>query len=160
MDAHLFTPLGMTSSFSLPNAERLDDPRRARGYAVTGQTFAVDDWDPLDHLVGSGSIYSTVEDLARFDRALDAHTLLAPETLAEAFTPVQLNDGSRAPYGFGWEIDTYQDIASTGHSGSWQGFQAAYRRFPRDKLTIIILTNRTDIDPDTLVFDLVEHALP
>lgn len=160
MDKHLFTPLGMTSSFSLPNAERLGDPLRARGYEVEGPAFALYDTDPLDHLVGSGSIYSTVEDLARFDQALDAHTLLAPATLAEAFTPVQLNDGSRAPYGFGWEIDTDEGIASTGHSGSWQGFQSAYRRFPHEKRTIIILTNRTDIDPDTFVFDLVEHPLP
>jgi CubicO group peptidase (beta-lactamase class C family) len=156
----LFAPLEMTRTFSLPtNPERLTDPQRARGYEVESGTFELYDADPLDHLVGSGSIYSTVEDLARFDRELDAPTLLSPTTLAEAFEPAHLRDGSREPYGFGWELGTYADLPFIGHSGGWQGFLSYYGRFPSAGLTIVVLSNRTDLDPEALVFDLADLAL-
>jgi CubicO group peptidase (beta-lactamase class C family) len=65
--------------------------KRAYGYRKQGEGFEIYDDDPLNYLLGSDGIYSTVEDLYRWDQALYGEQLVSRETLAEAFRPVRLN---------------------------------------------------------------------
>ncbi len=53
-------------------------------------------------------------------------------------------------YGFGWFLDPYQGRARMWHSGSTSGFRTVIDRFTEEKLTIVILSNRTDLDPTAL----------
>jgi CubicO group peptidase (beta-lactamase class C family) len=154
MEEHIFGPLEMESTFSLPNPEKFALPNRARGYGAEAETFTVYDSDPLDNLVGSGSIYSTVEDLYRYDQALYTNNLVSQETLAEAFQPAYLNDDTEYPYGFAWELSEEKSMPYLGHSGAWEGYLAYILRFPEERLSVFVLSNRTDSDPESLAFEI------
>jgi CubicO group peptidase (beta-lactamase class C family) len=148
MQARIFGPLGMTHTFSLPNEKRRSDPLVAMSY--TGSTDAPEAYpsDDLDGLQGSGSIYTTVGDMALYDEALYAGTLLPVSALQDAFQPAQLNDGSTEPYGFGWELDESDGQSYVGHSGAWLGFNSDYVRLLDQHLSVIVLLNRDYDYPD------------
>jgi hypothetical protein len=78
------------------------------------------------------------------------------------WTAVAINDGTAAPfnYGFGWFIDSYHGHRLVQHSGGTPGFSSAMYRFVSDKLTIIILTNHADRILDQLAVDLAGIYLP
>lgn len=148
MQARIFGPLGMTHTFSLPNEKRRADRLLAMSY--TGSTDAPEAYpsDDLDNLYGSGSIYTTVDDMALYDEALYAGTLLPVSALEEAFQPVNLNDGSTEPYGFGWEIEESDGQPYVAHSGAWLGFNSDYVRILDKHLSVIVLLNRDYDYPD------------
>ena len=142
MQERIFGPVGMKSTFSLPSNRRENDPNVAHSYTRSEGKIQAYDSDPLDQTVGSGSVYTTVEDMALYDKALSGETLIKQSTLAEAFKPTKLNDGTVSKYGFGWELDEYQGIPVVSHDGSWLAFRSAYIKFPSQKLTVVVLFNR------------------
>ena len=146
--AHIFGPLGMRGTFSLPNPARRAGPLVAISY--TGDSSDPEPYpsDEFDELYGSGSIYTTVGDMALYDRALYDATLVSEETLAEAFQPVALNDGRKEAYGFGWEIEEVDGVSYVAYSGSWLGFNADYVRVLDQHLTVVVLLNRDYEYPD------------
>jgi CubicO group peptidase (beta-lactamase class C family) len=157
LQRRIFGPLGMTSSFSLWNPSRFADTMRSRGYDREGSHWIANDRDPLDHLVGSGSVYSSVLDLYRYDQALYTDTLVQQSTLAQAFEPIRLSNGQLEPYGFGWRLDTRQGVHYVHHGGSWEGYLSHILRAPSRRFSIFVLQNRTDLNPETFanaIFDL------
>lgn len=147
MQQRIFEPLGMINTFSLPNAARRADPFVALSYTDENGEVEAYPSDELDNLVGSGSIYTTAGDMARYDAALSGGILLDPNALAEAFMPVTLNDGSSEPYGFGWELEEWNGESYVAHSGSWLGFEADYVRLPGFSVLVMLNRNYYDI-PD------------
>ena len=146
LDRQIFRPLGMTQSFSLPNAAKQAGKLVAHSYeAADSEPY---DWDPLDGLVGSGSIYSTVDDLYRYDQALYTDKLVKQALLAEAFQSGILQDGSKTDYGFAFELERWQKRAYVAHSGAWLAFQSDYVRFPKEQLSVFVLLNRSYNIPD------------
>ena len=137
MQSRIFGPLGMTHTFAMPNPGR----EVAVSYEMSGGSPAADKSDPLDNLSGSGSIYSSVEDLYLYDRALYTGELIKQSTMDEAFKPAVLNDGSESRYGFGFELDPYNGEELIAHSGAWLAFSSEYMRFPQRHLSIIVLLN-------------------
>ncbi|MFZ5821472.1 MAG: serine hydrolase domain-containing protein [Chloroflexota bacterium] len=144
MARNIFTPLGMKDTFSLPNPQRRAGARVAMSY--TGENGVPEAYpeDDLDNLYGSGSIYTTLADFARYDEALYGNQLLPPEVLAQAFEPSDLE----AEYGMGWELDEWQGLPYVGHSGAWLGFNSDYVRFPGQHFSVIVLLNRDYDYPD------------
>jgi len=145
MQETFFAPLGMTRSFSAPNR-----PRNAEQWVVHSYTVDDDDElvaydkDNLDGLTGSGSIYASVDDLLRYDRALFGGQLVSEETFAEALKPARLNNGRQSYYGFGWELD--KEGAYIAHSGAWLAFQSCYVHFLEENVSVIVLLNQDDED--------------
>jgi CubicO group peptidase (beta-lactamase class C family) len=160
MQQHVFQPLGMTASFSLPNPVRFADPNRARGYRKQGLTWVVDDWSPLDELVGAKSIYTSVHDLYAYDQALYTNQLVLQTTLASAFEPARLPDGRVLPYGFGWRLGARAGHTYTGHGGDYQGYRSYIVRFASDNFSIYLLANRYNLDPEALVFQIFDLFEP
>lgn len=156
----VFSPLGMTSTFSLPSERRVTDANVAHSYIKEeGQVRAYDS-DPLDNLVGSGSVYSTVVDMAIYDQALYGEELVKQTTLAEAFRPTILNDGSQYEYGYGWDVGMALGEPYVGHEGSWLGFISYYVRFPNQRLGVIVLLNRDyDLPEEDVAMKIVELYL-
>src|SRR5260370_24280507 len=68
-------------------------------------------------------------------------------------------EGTPVSYGFGWFLDPYRTHPRMWHYGDTMGFHTYIQRFPADRLTIIVLCNRTDLDPESLVFQVAHHAL-
>jgi CubicO group peptidase (beta-lactamase class C family) len=133
---------------------------RAFGHTKEKDAFKETDQSSTSAL-GDGGIYSNLEDLAKWDDALQNHTLLNEKEFQPALTPAKLADGSEphwpkepnddnlhpelpVAYGFGWFLDPYQGHARMWHTGSTVGFYSVIERFTGDRLTVIILSNRTD----------------
>ncbi len=160
MQERVFDPLGMKDTFSQPNPDRLADPKVAHSYIFDGDQIEAYDSDPLDYLVGSGSIYSTLEDMYLYDQALYTDELVKQSTLAEAFKPMLLNDGTESNYGFGWELGTLSGERYVAHEGAWLGFVSFYARFPDQRLSVIVLLNRDyDLPDEDLALEIADLYL-
>jgi CubicO group peptidase (beta-lactamase class C family) len=135
--ARMFKPLGMSSTFVLTSP---DDKSAgvARGYDRNG---GVDDFEGM--ATGDGGVYSTVDDLLRFDQALYDDTLVRQETLLVAFTPARVREGSTT-YGFGWNIGRDASGLKVWHQGNTAGFRAFLERRLSRRITVIMLTNGGD----------------
>jgi CubicO group peptidase (beta-lactamase class C family) len=94
---------------------------------------------------GESGVYSTVADLLRFDQALYTDVLVDQRSLAEAFVPARVRQGSTS-YGFGWNIITDASGTTVWHQGNTAGFRAFIERRLRDRITVIMLTNGGDTD--------------
>jgi len=133
---------------------------RAYGYTNDAGVWLETDQSPTSATLGDGGIYSSLEDLIKWDDALRNHTLLSAEEMNPAVTPE--NSAAVLPenvddlpktagdkplaYGFGWFLDPYRGHSRMWHYGSSIGFHTIIQRFTADNLTIIILSNRTDVD--------------
>lgn len=142
VQTHIFDKLGMTHTFSLPNAKRRKDPLIAISYTGSSQKPEAYPSDSLDGIYGSGSIYSTVGDMALYDEALYSDALVSQKTYKEALKPAVLNDGSKEAYGFGLEFAKWQNESYVAHSGAWLGFNNDYVRFSKRHFSVIVLLNR------------------
>ncbi len=149
MQTRIFDPLGMSHTFSLPDSKRRNGPMVAISYTLEGDAPEAYPFDALDNLVGSGSIYTTVGDMALYDEAWYGSELVTQETLQNAFQPALLKNGSHEPYGFGWELEKRNGESYVAHAGAWLGFESDYVRFPERHFSVIVMLNRNyDIPGD------------
>jgi len=154
LDERVFKPLGM-------NATRSTDPQPIVPNRASGYEWKNDHFENRPVLLpaiafSAGSLLSTVEDMAKWDAALYTEKLLKKSSLDQMWTAPATNDGTDAPfnYGFGWFIENYHGHRLVQHSGGTPGFSSAMYRFVSDKLTIIIRTNHADRILDQLAIDL------
>ncbi len=152
----IFAPLRMTTTIAYEKGTN-EVQHRAFGHTKEKDGWHETDQSPTSAVLGDGSIYSSLEDLAKWDRALREHALLSAAEMQPALTPAQVLSGSGkvaeakpVSYGFGWFLDPYLNHKRMYHDGETIGFRTTIQRFTEDHLTIIILANRTDIDPDAL----------
>ncbi len=124
------------------------------------------DQSPTSATLGDGGVYSSLDDLARWDQALASNTLLSEAEMATAITPVKVSDGSvqepdgkPAAYGFGWFLNPYHEHRRMWHYGETVGFRTTIQRFTDDRLTIIVLCNRDDLVPADLALKVADLFL-
>ena len=160
LEERIFKPLGMT-------ATRSTDPQPIVANRASGYEWKNDRFENRPILLpaiafSAGSLLSTAEDMAKWDAALYTEKLLKKSSLDQMWTPAVTNDGTDAPfnYGFGWFIDSYHGHRLVQHSGGTPGFSSLIYRFVDDKLTIIVLTNHSDMIIDELAIDLAGICLP
>lgn len=158
MRERVFAPAGMLQAMVHDHTQPVI-PQRAFGYQPDGDGYILDDDDPLNGIVGSGSMYATLNDFFAWDQALYGNALVSREELDEAFTPMVLNDGSTVDYGFGWRVDDYGGRRRVRHGGSWVGFRTHIARYPDDRFSIVILSNRADFRPDEYIDPITDLYL-
>ncbi len=165
LQERIFTPLQMKNTLAYEKGKN-KVPHRAYGHTWKDNAWHETDQSPTSAVLGDGGIYSSIDDLAKWDRALRLHTLLTEGEMQPALTPAQPADGSAGfpdgkpvKYGFGWFLDPYQGHKRMSHDGSTIGFLTTIQRFPDDQLTIIILANRTDGDPELLALKIADLYL-
>jgi len=160
----IFTPLRMTNTLAYEKGKN-EVPHRAYGHTKEKDGWRETDQSSTSATLGDGGIYTSVDDLARWDRALRDHTLLSKAEMQPALTPVQPSGGAAkdekgsVSYGFGWFLDPYQGRKRMWHDGETRGFRTTIQRFTADGLTIIILANRTDIDPKEFALKVADVYL-
>jgi Beta-lactamase class C and other penicillin binding proteins len=88
---------------------------------------------------GDGGIASTVDDLLKWDQALTAGKLVGAKTLAEAFVPARVEEGT-STYAFGWNVAQRNGDTLVWHTGNSGGQRAFLGRRIGDRITVIILT--------------------
>jgi CubicO group peptidase (beta-lactamase class C family) len=142
----IFSRIGMTTTIAYePGVSAV--PGRAIGYTMTPAGVRPADQSAASGVLGDGGIYSSVRDLAAWDRALDDHTLVDSRSQRLAWTPGTLDDGTRTPYGFGWFIDRDAIGSRLSHRGETSGFTNFIVKYPDRKLTVAVLTNRRGGSP-------------
>jgi CubicO group peptidase (beta-lactamase class C family) len=141
----IFAPLHMDHSL-VHDHTRPQVARRVLGYDRTAAGYELNDEHPLNGIVGSGGVFSTLDDLFLWDQALYGEQLVSSAALKEAFTPALLSSGKKTDYGFGWRIDEYRRSRRIAHGGAWVGFRSQIARYPDIGLTVVILSNRSDLE--------------
>jgi CubicO group peptidase (beta-lactamase class C family) len=163
----IFKPAGMTHTIAYEKGKN-DVAHRAYGHTGEYAGWRETDQSSTSATLGDGGVYSSLEDLAKWDRALAEHTLLGTKEMEPALTsatepngaPLRKLDGSLAPlYGFGWFLDSYRGHRRYWHYGETVGFRTAIERFPDDRLTVIVLANRAEMDAPALAESVAELYL-
>jgi CubicO group peptidase (beta-lactamase class C family) len=173
----IYAPLKMNHTVVYQKGKN-EVSNRAFGHSEENDRFKETDQSSTSATLGDGGIYSNLEDLAKWDDALRNHTLLSEKEMQPALTSVKLNDGSEphwplepnddnlhpgkpVSYGFGWFLDPYQGHPRMWHTGTTMGFRTVIERFTEgDGLTVIILCNRTDLDPEKLALQIASYYPP
>jgi CubicO group peptidase (beta-lactamase class C family) len=165
LQERIFKPLKMKNTLAYEKGKN-EVPHRAYGHSKKDGGWQETDQSPTSAVLGDGGIYSSLDDLAKWDRALRKHTLLSSAEMRPAITPVQptdghakIPDGPTVSYGFGWFLDPYNGHNRMSHDGGTMGFRTTIQRFPDDQLTIIVLANRTDVNPEELALKVADLYL-
>ncbi len=138
VETTIFKPLGMTRTQIYMGENTLTLQNTASGYTAGRRKV---DISYLDGVVGDKGVYSTVEDLFKWDRALYSNQLLSQATLEEAFTP-HSPELKVQNYGYGWRLrKTQNGEPIIFHSGWWHGFKSYFMRNRKDQSTVIVLSN-------------------
>lgn len=161
----IFAPLDMKQTVAYEIGKNAVT-HRAYGHTHERGAWREMDQSPTSATLGDGGVYSSLDDLAKWDRALAHHTLLSEAEMRPALTPVQVSDGSvrepdgrPAAYGFGWFLSPYGDHSRMWHYGETVGFRTTIQRFVADQLTIIVLCNRDDVVPAKLALRVADLFL-
>jgi CubicO group peptidase (beta-lactamase class C family) len=175
LEDRIFRPLRMTNTLVYRKGSNRV-PNRAFGHSKKAGGFVRADQSSTSATQGDGGVYSNLADLAKWDSALQDHTLLGGQEMSVGLTPATLANGGQtrwpaAPgddnlspgkaveYGFGWFLDRYRGHERMWHFGSTQGFRTVIERFANEKVSVIILCNRSDIDPAALGLQVADLFL-
>jgi D-alanyl-D-alanine carboxypeptidase len=152
--ANLFTPLGL--SHTAYDTAAAIVPNRVSGYEGTAGHYRNTGYISMTEPYAAGALVSTVDDLARWDRALAAGTLLRPDLLDRMFTSGHLADGRPTGYGYGYAVWTYAGHRVLDHAGGVNGFVGEILRLPDDHLLVVLLSNNMEHTPrhDRLAFEI------
>ena len=154
----IFAPLGMSTRI-ISEADIV--PHRAAGYDWSNGELKNQGWvAPRLNTTADGSLYLTARDLALWDQALYGNKILSAAIREASWTGVKLNNGTTAPYGYGWNLEPRNGHRVIAHSGSWQGFKTQFSRFVDDRLTVIVLTNSSYAKPGRFADLIAAHYVP
>jgi len=151
----IFEPLGMRATVAFEDGVSTV-PVRAYGYSAAGDAWLRTDQSSTSAVLGDGGIYSSTNDLAKWDAALYDDRLLRAESRKLAFTPATHTDNPSVDYGFGWRITG----ETLWHSGETRGFRNVILRYPQRRLSVIVLTNRNDPEPYSTALAISQLFLP
>ncbi|WP_298356313.1 serine hydrolase [Runella sp.] len=151
-------PLGLKDTYLYNFTIKQYPANRVFGVIRENGQMLPNDLVRLDGVSGDGNVYSSVEDLLKWEQALYTEKLVSASTLKEAFTPAKLNDGTISRYGFGWFLD--ESGKKMSHTGSWVGFLNNISRDIDKKITWIILTSSTDATARSIIKDILEGRSP
>lgn len=156
---HIFDPLGMTRSHYHDDHKEIV-ANRAVGYSPDGEGGFRIHQTVLDH-VGDGGVFTTVEDLARWDRSFyqGGVGLGAVPLWSKMVIPGVLDDGKVLTYAAGLVLSEHRGEKMILHGGAWVGYRAEMVRFPEKKLTIICLANRSNVAPTRLCLEVADILL-
>ncbi len=139
LQERILNPLGMDDTGYDHHGTIL--AKRAAGYERQGTSYINAPYLDMSLPYAAGSLYSTVEDLYTWDRALYTEQVLPPDLKEKMFTPYMNN------YGYGWAIgdrtigETDQTVKRIGHGGGINGFNTIIDRIPEEEHLIVLLNN-------------------
>jgi len=161
----IFNPLKMNDTIAYENGKN-EVRHRAYGHTKKDDGWHETDQSPTSAVLGDGGIYSSINDLAKWDRALREQTLLSEAEMRPGLKlvlptegPAKTEEGSTVSYGFGWFVDPYRGHTRMWHYGETVGFRTTIQRFPDDNLTIIVLANRIDVNPQAMALKVADLYL-
>lgn len=154
----IFEPLQMDGTVAYERGISTVE-RRAYGYSWKEDHFERTDQSLTSSVLGDGGIYSSIEDLYKWDQGLYTNKLVSVRMLKQAFTGQVMTDENGASYGFGWFVGSVRGRKLLWHYGETIGFNTAILRLPEEQLTVIVLINRSEARPTEIAQHIVEIFL-
>ena len=156
--ARLFGPLGMTRTVFRDDHTMLV---RDRAYAYTraglgGYRLSIPDFA----IVGASSLFTTVEDLARWNGNFTSGEIGGVDVLRQIQARGALDDGARLSYAFGLVHGTHHGRPTVGHGGTDAAYRSEFLRFPDEDLAVAVLCNTDRAAPGRLARDVADVFLP
>jgi CubicO group peptidase (beta-lactamase class C family) len=155
-DENIFRPLGMRDTHFFDDHTRVV-PNRAEsyrpsddGYRRVGNALTA---------LASSSLYTTVEDLARWADNFERPVVGDARLLARLQERGVLNRGDTIAYAFGQSLGSYRGERIYTHGGSWAGFRTTLHRFPDARMNVIILANTPELNPAQLAQQIADLYL-
>ncbi len=161
MRERIFEPLEMKDSYiySMRNDEEVSMylPVDVHGHDMyrSGPVKAQNDY--LNGVMGDKIMFSTVEDLFKYNQALDGNALLPDSLQSEAFVPGSPEWKNEENYGFGWRMSKEHPDAFF-HFGWWKGYRSLIVRDVAHRRFLAILTNTTTLIPSDVVWDFMSDT--
>lgn len=154
----IFAPLGMNNTQFIDNNTTIIK-NRASGYSPvrSGGHRLIRN---LLERTGAAGVFSTIEDLKRWDDAFYSKTTFNTDFWQQMTTAGKLNNGESINYAKGLEIGEQQGHQTISHAGRWPGFQSQMVRFPEQKLTVILLANSADFNAPRMANQVADVFLP
>ncbi len=148
-DSEIFRPLGMTRTHFH------DDPghvmkNRAMSYEPDGAGGFVISYLQNFDKVGAGGLYSTVDDLRRWDENFYTHQVGGKPLQTLIHTRGLLASGDTLPYAFGNNVTSHRGLRTVEHGGSMMGYKAYVARYPDQHFSVMTTCNLGSIDPGPL----------
>jgi len=110
-------------------------------------------------MIGDGGVFTSVEDLAAWDRNFDDPVVGGPAFVEAMLTPGILNDGDTLDYALGLGHGEQRGLRTVSHGGSFVGYRAASLRYPDQGVSVYTLCNRADANPSALSRQVGEALL-
>ena len=155
MQKRIFKPLGMEHTLMYEHHRGPQVADRAYGYSDVDGKWTRTDQSITSATRGDGGIYTSIDDMAKWDAALYDNRLLSAASRHLAFTAHGPTADPDFGYGFGWRIAG----DSLWHSGESMGFRNVIVRWPEQHLSVVILTNRDDGTPYPLAVTIGQWYL-
>jgi CubicO group peptidase (beta-lactamase class C family) len=153
----IFKPLGMNNSrFHDSYTELIKN--RASGYLSEGGGIYKNFISTFD-CVGSGGLFTSVEDLYLWDQNFYHHKVGGKEVFDLMHTVGILNNGIKLDYAFALDIKHYKGLKTVGHGGALGGYKSAFIRFPEHNFSVICLSNISSFDPSFLSYRIADVYL-
>lgn len=123
-------------------------PDRAMGYTLRDSAWSM--LPAMVETVGSGSVYSTVDDLLRWASVWEIED--GPQELRQQLeTPGRLRDGRPLTYAWGLVVDEWRGMRRVSHTGSLAGYRTALWRLPEQRWAAVVLCNYAEARPGIVV---------
>lgn len=149
VEADVFRPLRMADSHY--DRQSAIIPRRAQGYDNPGPGPINTITFETSFAYAAGALMSSIDDLARWSRALSNDQLIDAEWRGRAWSVTQLPNGSRSGYGLGFNVSEFLGEPAVWHTGSISGFQSTWVHLPTSKRTVVVLSNGTYLPNTTMI---------
>jgi CubicO group peptidase (beta-lactamase class C family) len=154
-DEQIFQPLGMTHTHFHDEPGHVMKGRAMSYERVPGDGFRISYLQNFDK-IGAGGLYSTVEDLQKWDENFYTHKVGGDALQTLIHTRGVLTNGDTIKYAFGNEVSTYRGLRTDEHGGSLMGYKAHILRFPDQRFSVIETCNLGAIDPGPIARQIAE----
>ncbi|MBA3638270.1 MAG: beta-lactamase family protein [Acidobacteria bacterium] len=144
----LFTPLGMTNTV-FRDDHTTPVPRRATAYELT-ESGRFRARVPGFDVIGDGGLFTTVDDLTKWNPTALDRALNAPGLAALMVEPGRLVSGDTVNYAMGLQFDTYRGLPIVRHGGTYGGYRAEFSVVPSARMTVALLCNVRNAGPYAL----------
>jgi len=156
-DEKIFKPLGMAHThfhddhtMVVPHRTSAYEPRQGGGWSVS---------IPVFDTYGATSLFTTAEDLLRWEQNFSAPIVGSPALLARMQQEGSLNDGSKTGYALGIAVGMHRGVREIGHGGADAGYRADVERYPDQQLAVTALCNASNSNPGALVRQVADLYL-
>jgi len=160
-EKEIFKPLGMSDTHFHNDDTRIVK-NRASGYLVNddntyqigGETIEV-----IADKIGDGGIFTTIKDIKKWDDAFYDKSVLSKEFWNIMIEPGTLNNGKKIQYACGLYNWKYNGLNALSHGGMLSDFRSNFIRFPNQRFSVAVFTNRGDRDPSLLARQIADIFL-